>query len=391
MREVYVAGVGMTKFGRSENKSQLELFGEAAMDAINESNLKPGDIQALFLGNANGDVNEGITVMGSHAAAEIGLDHVPAIKLEAACASGTIAIVNAFMWIAAGYVDIVLAAGCERNTVTPTQDATRLMNSGNHHRYEAPTGITFPGLFAMMCHMYSQKYNIPLAELKEYMCMVSMKAHKNGAKNPKAQFQKEITKEKYTTSAMIAAPLQVFDCCPISDGAAAMVLCSADAVKRLTNRPVQIVGVGQASSGGLITQNDYTRPVAREVSVQRAYKMAGLTPGDINLVELHDCFTIAEIVASEGLGFFDFGKGAYAVEQGLTQIGGRIPINPSGGLKAKGHPVGATGVAQGYEIVNQIRGNCGLRQVDGAKVGLSDTLGGPFASVANIIYKKGWN
>jgi acetyl-CoA C-acetyltransferase/acetyl-CoA acyltransferase len=139
-----------------------------------------------------------------------------------------------------------------------------------------------------------------------------------------------------------------------------------------------------------MTQQDYSRPIAREVSVQKAYKMAGLTPKDINVVELHDCFTIAEIVATEGLGFFDFGKGVYGLEKGETQIGGRIPINPSGGLKAKGHPVGATGVAQGYEIVNQIRGNCGARQIDGARIGLTDTLGGPFASVANIIYKRGW-
>ena len=390
MREVYVAGVGMTKFGRSEFKSQLELFGEAAMDAINESNLKPKDIEALFVGNANGDINEGITVLASHAAAEIGLNHVPAIKLEGACSSGTVAIVNAFMWIASGYADIVLASGCERNTVTPTADATRLMNSGNHHRYEAGTGITFPGLFAMMCHMYSHKYNIPLPQLKEYMCMVAMKAHKNGAKNPKAQFQKEITREQYVNSAMIASPLQMFDCCPISDGASAMVVCSKEVAKKLTNKPVQIVGVGQASSGGLSTQKDYSRPIAREISVQKAYKMAGLTPKDINVVELHDCFTIAEIVASEGLGLFDFGTGGQALARGETQIGGRMPINPSGGLKSKGHPVGATGIAQGYEIVNQLRGNCGQRQVEGAKIGLTDTLGGPFASIANIIYKRGW-
>jgi acetyl-CoA C-acetyltransferase len=390
MREVYVAGVGMTKFGRWETKSQLELFGEAAMDAINDSNLKPKDIEALFVGNANGDINEGITVLGSHAAAEIGLNHVPAIKLEGACASGTIAVVNAFMWVASGYAEIVMAAGCERNTVTPTPDATRLMNTGAHHRYEAGTGITFPGMFAMMCHMYSHKYNIPLAQLKEYMCMVSMKNHKNGTKNPKAQFQKEISKEQYYNSVMIAAPLQMFDCCPITDGAAAMVLCSKEAVMKLTNKPVQVVGVAQASSGGLSTQKDYTRPIARELSVQKAYKMAGLTPKDIDLVELHDCFTIAEIVATEGLGLFDFGKGVYGLEKGETQIGGRIPVNPSGGLKAKGHPVGATGVAQGYEVVNQIRGNCGARQVEGAKIGLTDTLGGPFASVGNIIYKRGW-
>jgi acetyl-CoA C-acetyltransferase len=390
MREVFVVGVGMTKFGRIEYKSQLELFSEAAMDAINESNLTPNDIQALFLGNAQGAADEGITVMASHAAAEIGLCNVPAIKLESACSSGTIAIINAFMWIAAGYADIVMAAGCERNTVTPTPDAMRLMNTGNHHRYEGPTGITFPGLCAMMCHMYSHKYNIPLPQLKEYMAMVAIKNHKNGAKNPKAHLQKEITREQVFNSAMIASPLQMYDCCPISDGAAVMILASDDVAKKLIDKPVRIVGIGQASAGGLITQKDYTRPIAREISIQKAYNMAGLTPKDINVVELHDCFTIAEIVASEGLGFFDFGKGAYGLEKGETEIGGRIPINPSGGLKAKGHPVGATGIAQGYEIVNQIRGNCGSRQVDGAKIGLTDTLGGPFASVANIIYKRGW-
>jgi acetyl-CoA C-acetyltransferase len=390
MREVAVIGVGMTKFGRHEVKSQLELFAEAAMDAINGSGLKSKDIEALFLGNANGDINEGITIPASHAAAEVGMNHIPAIKLEGACASGTAAIINAFMWIAAGYADIVMAAGCERNTVTPTPDATRLMNTGNHHRYEAGTGITFPGLFAMMCHTYAYKYNIPLNQLKEYMAMVSIKNHKNGARNPKAQFQKEITREQYFSSIMVASPLQMFDCCPISDGAAAMVLASKDVARKLTDKPVMIIGVGQASSGGLMTQKDYSRPVAREVSVQKAYRMAGLTPRDINVVELHDCFTIAEIVATEGLGLFEFGKGGLALEKGETQIGGKIPVNPSGGLKAKGHPVGATGVAQGYEIVNQIRGNCGSRQVEGARIGLTDTLGGPFASVAHVIYGKGW-
>lgn len=390
MREVAVVGVGMTKFGRHEVKSQLELFSEAAMDAINESNLKPKDIQALFVGNANSDINEGITILGSHAAAEVGMPNIPAIKLEGACSSGTTAIINAFMWIAAGYADIIMAAGCERNTVTPTPEATRLMNTGNHHRYEAGTGITFPGLFAMMCHTYSYKYNIPLTDLKEYMAMVSIKNHKNGAKNPKAQFQKEINKQQYYDSAMIATPLQMFDCCPISDGAAAMVLTTKEIARRLTDKPVNIVGVGQGSAGGLSTQKDYSRPIAREVSVAKAYKMAGLTPQDIDLVELHDCFTIAEIVATEGLGFFDFGKGAFALGKGETEIGGRIPVNPSGGLKSKGHPVGATGVAQGYEVVNQIRGKCDARQVDGAKTGLTDTLGGPFASVAHVIYRRSW-
>jgi acetyl-CoA C-acetyltransferase len=389
LRQVAVVGVGMTKFGVSQ-KSELEMFSEAAMDAINESNLKPKDIQALFLGNAVGDLTEGQTIIASHAAAEIGLQGIPATRFEGACASGTMAARDAFVWVASGYYDIVLVAGTERQTVTGTPFATRIMNTGAHSFYESATGITFPGMFAMMAHMYSKKYDIPLGKLKEQMAMVAIKNHKMGALNPKAQFQKEITMEDVFNSMMVASPLQLYDCCPISDGAAAAIIASADMAKKLTDKPVYIVGVGQGCAGGLSTQRDYTRLIARESSAKQAYDMAGLTPQDIDICELHDCFTIAEIVATEGLGFFDFGDGGAAVERGDTQMGGKVVINPSGGLKAKGHPVGATGIAQIYEIANQLRGNCGPRQVEGAEIGMTDTMGGPFASVGHIILRKGW-
>lgn len=389
MRQVAVVGVGMTKFGVSE-KTELEMFGEAAMDALTESNLKPKDIQALFLGNANGGLTEGQTIIASHAAAEIGLQGIPATRFEGACASGTMAVSDAFMWVASGYYDIVLAAGTERQTVSGTPFATRIMNTGAHSFYESATGITFPGMFAMMAHMYSKKYNVPLEKLKEQMATVAIKNHKMGALNPKAQFQKVITMEDYRKSMMVAQPLQLYDCCPISDGAAAAVITSIDVAKKLTNKPVHIIGVGQGCAGGLSTQRDYTRLIARESSAKQAYQMAGLTPQDIDVCELHDCFTIAEIVATEGLGFFDYGKGGEAVEQGDTLMGGKVVVNPSGGLKSKGHPVGATGVAQLYEIANQLRGNCGPRQVEGAKIGMTDTMGGPFASVGNIILRRGW-
>jgi len=379
----------MTKFGVSE-KSELEMFSEAAMDALNESNLKPKDIQALFLGNAVGGLTEGQTIIASHAAAEIGLQGIPATRFEGACASGTMAVRDAFMWVASGYYDVVLAAGTERQTVTGTAFATRIMNTGAHSFYESATGITFPGMFAMMAHMYCHKYGIPLEKLKKQMAMVAVKNHKMGVLNPKAQFRKEITIEDVFNSMMIASPLQLYDCCPISDGAAAAVIASADVAKKLTDKPAYIVGVGQGCAGGLSTQRDYTRLIARESSAQQAYQMAGLTPQDIDICELHDCFTVAEIVATEGLGFFDFGDGGAAVERGDTQMGGKVVINPSGGLKSKGHPVGATGVAQVYEIVNQLRGSCGARQVEGAKIGITDTMGGPFASVGNIILRRGW-
>jgi acetyl-CoA C-acetyltransferase/acetyl-CoA acyltransferase len=380
----------MTKFGRSKTKGQLELFGEAAMDAINGSKLKPKDMQALFLGNSVGDMDEGQTVLASHAAREIGLQNVPATRLEGACSSSSLAMVNAYVWVASGFRDIVLVGGCERNTASATPLATRIMNTGPHHRYEGPTGITFPGLFAMMAHMYSHKYGVPLDKLKEAMATVAIKNHKNGFKNPKAHLRIEINYDDVYNSMMIAKPLQLYDCCPISDGASAAVIVSADVAKNLTDKPVQLIGLGQASAGGLSTQRDYTLPIARTLSAKMAYEMAGVKPQDIDVCELHDCFTIAEIVASEGLGFFEPGDGWQAVMRGDTQIGGKIPISASGGLKSKGHPVGATGTAQVYEIANQLRGECGERQVEGAKIGMTDTLGGPFASIVNIIMKRGW-
>jgi acetyl-CoA C-acetyltransferase/acetyl-CoA acyltransferase len=189
---------------------------------------------------------------------------------------------------------------------------------------------------------------------------------------------------------MICDPLQLYDCCPFSDGAAAVILTSMDRARRLCDKPVLIAGVGQCSAGPLHNQEDITRLRAREESAKQAYTMAGVEPKDIDVCELHDCFTIAEIVASEGLGFFPFGDGGNAVERGETRIGGKVAINPSGGLKAKGHPVGATGVAQVCEIVEQLRGECGRRQVEGAKLGMTDTIGGDASTASNIILKRGW-
>ena len=386
MRKVAVAGVGMTKFGVSE-KSQVEMFAEAAMEAITASGLKPKDIQALFVGNVLGDFEEGQMNIAPFCAAEIGLPpSVPATRVEGACASASVAIREAFIWVASGFYDVVLVGGTERATAMGTPLATRTFAMGTDSRYEEFAGLTFPGAFAMVARLYAVKYGIPLELLKERMARVAVKNHKNGAKNPLAQFQKEITIETVLNSPLVADPLQLFDCCPFSDGAAALVLTTAEIAKKLVEKPVYILGVGQSSNGPLCRQKDVTRIRAREEAARQAYRMAGLTPRDIDVCELHDCFTIAEIVASEGLGFFDFGRGSEALEKGETDIGGRIPINPSGGLKAKGHPIGATGAAQAYEIVKQLRGECGDRQVEGARIGMTDTLGGDLATIVNIIY-----
>ncbi|MDY6854965.1 MAG: thiolase domain-containing protein [Thermodesulfobacteriota bacterium] len=387
MREVAVVGVGMTKFGVS-NKTQVEMFSEAAMDAISESSIELKDIEALFLGNVLGDFEEGQMNMAPMCAADIGIPNIPATRFEGACASATVAMRNAYMWVASGFYDIVLTGGTEKAMVMGTPMATRTFAMGSDSRYEGFAGITFPGAFGMAAHMYSKKYGIPLEKLKKQMAMVAVKNHKNGMLNPKAQFQKEITVEKVLNGMVIADPLQLLDCCPFSDGAAALIFASADKAKELTRKPVYIVGAGQASAGPLYAQKDFTRIVAREASAKQAYKQAGIRPEDVDLCELHDCFTIAEILAVEALGFFEYGKGSKAAEDGETSLNGRIPINPSGGLKAKGHPIGATGAAQAYEIVKQLREECNERQVKGAKIGMIDTLGGDLATVCNMIFRR---
>jgi len=295
------------------------------------------------------------------------------------------------MWVASGFYDIVLVGGAETAAKMGTPLATRTFAMASDSRYEYPCGITFPGVFALIAHLYAGKYGIPIEKLKQQMAQVTVNSHYYGARNPKAQFQKEITVDDVLNSFMVCQPLQLYDCCPFSDGGSAIVLASEDKAKKLTNKPVYVAGVGQASAGNLLSQKEYLPRIrSRELAVEQSYKMAGLSPKDIDVIELHDCFSIATIVALDSLGFFEFGKSGEAVEKGETRIGGKIAVNPSGGLKAKGHPIGATGTAQVYEIVRQLRGECGERQVEGAKIGMTDTLGGDGGTLCNVILKRGW-
>ena len=391
MRKVAVVGVGMTKFSGKQEKTCVELFAEAAMDAINEANLKPKDIQALFLGNVLGDFSEGQGQPQAFAADYIGASNIPANKYEGACASASAAARDAFMWVASGFYDIVLAGGTETAAKMGTPLATRTFAMGSDSRYEYPSGITFPAVFAMLAHLYAQKYGIPLEKLKQQMAQVSVNSHYYGARNPKAHFQKEITMDKVLDGFVVCQPLQLLDCCPFSDGGSAVVLASEEKAKKLTDKPVYVIGVGQASAGNLPSQKEYLPRIrSRELSAKQAYDMAGLSPRDIDVCELHDCFSIATLIALESLGFFEYGKAGEAVERGETKLGGKIPINISGGLKSKGHPIGATGTAQIYEIVKQLRGECGERQVEGAKIGMTDTLGGDGGTLCNLILERGW-
>lgn len=391
MRKVAVIGVGMTKFSGKQGKTAVELFTEAATDAIYGSNLKAKDVQALFVGNGLGDFEEGQAQIQAFCADSIGAFNVRANRYENACASASIAIQDAFMWVAGGFYDVVLAGGTEVATKMGTPLATRTFAMFSDSRYEYPSGITFPGVFALLSHLYSKKYAVPLAELKRQMAQVSVNSHYYAARNPKAQIQREITVEDVLNSLVVATPIQLQDCCPFTDGAAALVLATEDVAKELTSKPVYIAGIGQASSGNLLSQKDHLPHLySRDLAAWQSYAMAGMGPKDIDVVEVHDCFSIAAIIALESLGFFPRGKAGEAVLRGETKIGGKIAVNPSGGLKAKGHPIGATGAAQAYEIVKQLRGECGERQVPDAEAGMTDTLGGDGGTLSNIIFKRGW-
>ena len=388
MRKVAVIGAAMTKFGISQ-KSNLEMFAEAALSAIIEARLEPKDMEALFFGNCLGDFEEGQMHMAPFAHAELGLPiDAPATRFESACATATVAIRHAALLVASGVYDVVLAGGTERAARMGTPLATRTFAMACQAQYESAAGLTFPGVFAMATHAYAHKYGLPLETLKKNMAEVAVKNHFHGSMNPKAHFQKNITAEAVLSGMMVADPLQLLDCCPFSDGAAAIVIAEAEKAADLVKNPIFIAGMGQASAGPLYRQQDLTRVRAREASVKQAYNQAGVGPGDIDVVELHDCFTIAEILALEGLGFYDFGQGHESAAKRETTFKGRVVVNPSGGLKAKGHPIGATGAAQVVEIVEQLRQESGSRQVDGARVGLVDTLGGDFGTVCNLVLRS---
>lgn len=391
MKKVAIVGLGHTPFTFGGEKTCVELFSEAAMEAINNSKLKPKDMQAMYVGNVLGDFSEGQVMVQSYCADDIGAWHIPATRFEGACASATMAVRDAYIWVASGFYDVVLVGGVETASKMGTPLATRTFAMGTDGHYEFPVGLTFPGAFAMLAHLYSSKYGVPFERLRQQMSLVSIQSHHYGMNNHLGQLHKEISESDVVNSFMVSSPLTLYDCCPFSDGAAAVVLASEEKAKELTDKPVYIIGIGQSSSGKYSAQKDYLpRLRAREVSVKQAYDMAGIKPEDVDLVELHDCFSIASIIAAESLGFAEFGHGGELWEKGETKIRGRIPINISGGLKSKGHPIGATGASQVYEIVEQMRYEVEPeRQVEGVKIGLTDTLGGD-GVLCHLILQKGW-
>jgi acetyl-CoA C-acetyltransferase len=383
MRRVAVIGVGVTKFGLHDRTS-AELFAEAAQDALTDAGVPATAVQALYYGNVVGGETEHQLHTGPQAASVLGIPSVPTTRFETACASSHAAFRHAVMEIAAGVSDVVLVGGAERVLNVSTAESTEYFAYASDAVWEQPLGLTFPGVFALIARAHMEKYGTTEAQ----MAAVAVKNHRHGALNPKAQFQKQITIDQVLRSAYVADPLKLYDCCPFSDGGAALVLASEEVARR-HRKPVWVLGSAAASDWMLLgDKRDLSRVPATERAAAAAYRQAGVGPRDVDVVELHDCFTIAEIVATEGLGLFEPGAGGRAAEAGRTSLGGEIPVDPSGGLKAKGHPIGATGAAQIAEIVTQIRGEAGPRQVDGAKTGLTHTLGGNTATVLVSLFGR---
>ena len=383
MRRVAVIGVGVTKFGKHE-RSSSELFAEAAADALADAGIDAAAVQAVYYGNVVGGETEHQLHTSPQAASILGLTAVPTTRIENACASSHVAFRHAVMEIAAGVSDVVLCGGGERVLNVPTADSTEYFAYCSDAAWEQPLGLTFPGVFALIARAHMQKYGTT----EEQMAAVAVKNHRHALHNPKAQFHKEITLAQVMQSAYVADPLKLLDCCPFTDGGAAVVLASEE-VARKSRKPVWVLASAAASDWMLMAdKRDLSRVPATERAAAAAYRQAGLTPSDVDVVELHDCFTIAEIVATEGLGLFEPGAGGRAVAEGLTSLGGKIPVNVSGGLKAKGHPIGATGAAQIGEVVTQLRGEAGPRQVQGARKGLTHTLGGNTATVCVSLFGR---
>ncbi len=374
--KVGVAGIYQTKFGELWKQSLADLLQEAALGAITDSGIKKEQIEAVFIANMLSDQLLNQSHLGALLAEQLGI-RAPVARIEAACASGGVAIRKAALMIEAGLHEAILVVGAEKMTdkATPEVGASLMAAAGDD---EAANGLNFVGLYALMAQAYLEKFEATEKDL----ALVAVKNHFHASLNGKAHFPYETSLEQVLTSPKIADPLKLMDCSPISDGAAAAVLVSQKLLKKLGKKPVFIIGSGQASDSlSLREREDLVGLKASKIAVKKAFKTASLGAKEIDLVEVHDCFTIAEILALEDLGFYQQGEGYLAQQNGEVKLGGKRPVNLSGGLKACGHPVGATGVKQIVEIGHQLRGEAGRKQVRGARTGLAHNVGGTGGTV----------
>jgi acetyl-CoA C-acetyltransferase len=385
MRDVAVIGIGLTKFGELWDKSFRNLISEAGAKAIIDAGVSGKEIDALYVGSMSGGRFVGQEHVGAMVADASGFAHmhIPSIRVESACASGGVAIRQGYLSVASGINDVVVVGGVEKMTDVVGEEATDILATGLDQEWEAFFGATFSGEYAMIAtrHMYEYKTT------REQLAKIAVKNHANGALNPFAQFKRPMALDRIISAPYEAYPLGMLDCSPVSDGAAAVILCVAEKVKNYSGKPVKIIGTGQASDTlSLHGRRDICTFDSTVNAAKNAYNQANVKSEDIDVAEVHDCFTIAEILAIEDLGFVKKGEGGKAIDNKITTIDGQIPVNTSGGLKAKGHPVGATGVSQVAEIVMQLRGEADQRQVKDAKIGLTHNVGAVGAScVVNIL------
>ena len=383
MEKVCVIGAGSTKYGKLED-SISDLTIQASADAIQSAGIVPKEIKAGYISNVFGVADKQVH-LGPVVMSNLGIPERPSLSIESACGSGSVSFREAYANVAAGFYDVVLVSGVEKVTQTGTEWTTTYFSYCSDFFYEGQSGASFPGLFASMARAYLTEFKAT----EEDFAMVAVKNHDNGFLNPKAHLRKKITVDDVMNSAVVASPLKLYDCCPFSDGASSVVICSEKFAKDHSKDYIQVIGSGRGGSPAALQGRQHLTTISStKIASEAAYKMAGITPKDVDFAEVHDCFTIAEVVDSEDLGFFEKGKGVDAVREGQTKRNGEVPINPSGGLKSKGHPIGATGVGQVVEVFDQLTGKAGERTVKDAKIGLTHNFGATGASCAVHIFQS---
>jgi len=383
LRKVAVIAVGYTKVSEHWNLSIRELFTEAALMALNEASI--GQIDALYIGNMFSGYCQHQEHLGVLMADYIGLKSPPAVKVEAAGASGGMALRQGVQAVASGLHDFVMVGGVEKMTDVLSTDITSALAMAADQEYEAFIGATFVALNAMVKRAYQHKYDVS----DELIATLPVHCHEMASKNPYAQLPFKISVEQVLSSPFIAEPLRLLECSPVGDGAAVLMLCPLEKAKDFTDTPIEIVGVGAATDTlALYQRDDLITFKATTEAAEMAYKMAHIKPDDVDVAEIHDAFSITGIISLEDLGFFEKGKAAEAISEGQIAPGGKVAVNTFGGLKARGHPIGATGVYQAVEVVKQLRGDAEKNQVEDAKIGLTQNVGGVGGTVTVHIFRR---
>lgn len=383
MRKVAVLGVGCTKVGEHWGTSLKDLFTEAALAALNDAGSEK--VEALYVGNMFSGYAQQQEHLGALLADSIGMSGISAAKIEGACGSGGAAVHAGYLAVASGMYDYVLVGGVEKMTDVSTAQVTTALMMAENRDYIGFTGITFVGLNALLHRLYTKTYGAKLEEIAAF----AVNDHNNAVNNPYAQYPFPLKIERVLESPIVADPIRLFECCGVGDGAAAIVLCPLDNAKALAKGAVELAASTVATNVlSLNERDDLLVFDATRKAANKAYEIAGLKPEDVDVLEVHDAFTITGVLALEGLGFAKKGEGAKFVSEGNIALGGKIPTNTLGGLKARGHPIGATGVYQVIEVAKQLRGDAGKNQINGAEVGLTQNVGGVDSTAAVHVLRR---